>query len=332
MPHEDGATDEDGPQAIGATVRSEAQAGESHARRGKEARAPSCAPDGCQGQEGPHDGEEDDGSASRAPHGAARPLAPSDRVRPARPGTRRALLPEIAGRRIGARCVRGYAIACDAYETTFERLDVEAWERATAPTPRAFGPGEVDGRFPPAVRIGYARAMGSAYATAELATPLGVLRMAATEKGLVRVGLPRTTGAGFEGGLEAAIHGSIRVRRLDILDEARRELEEYFAGRRRGFSVELDLRGTPFQCAVWRALVEIPFGRTCSYAEIARVVGNPRALRAVGAANAANPLPIVVPCHRVIAADGGLGGYSGGLDVKRWLLAHEKAIAPESLL
>jgi methylated-DNA-[protein]-cysteine S-methyltransferase len=101
------------------------------------------------------------------------------------------------------------------------------------------------------------------------------------------------------------------------------QLREYFAGRRRSFDLPLDCRGTAFQCAVWRELRSIPFGEVISYRELARRVGRPQGSRAVGQANGRNPLPIVVPCHRVIAADGSLGGFSGGLPVKAKLLAHE---------
>jgi O-6-methylguanine DNA methyltransferase len=104
------------------------------------------------------------------------------------------------------------------------------------------------------------------------------------------------------------------------------ELEEYFAGRRREFTFPLDLRGTVFQLACWRALQAIPYGETRSYAAIARSVGKPNAFRAVGMANNRNPIAIVVPCHRVIASDGKLCGYGGGLDVKRKLLELEGAL------
>ena len=106
-----------------------------------------------------------------------------------------------------------------------------------------------------------------------------------------------------------------------------RELEEYFAGQRREFSFPLDLRGTEFQVACWRALVRIPYGETRSYADIARAVGRPQGFRAVGMANNRNPIAIVVPCHRVIASDGTLCGYGGGLDVKRKLLELEGALS-----
>src|SRR6202045_2323449 len=105
------------------------------------------------------------------------------------------------------------------------------------------------------------------------------------------------------------------------------ELDEYFAGKRREFTFPLDLRGTDFQLACWRALLSIPYGETRSYADIARAVGKPNAFRAVGMANNRNPMAIVVPCHRVIASDGGLCGYGGGLEVKRKLLELEGAVS-----
>ena len=106
-----------------------------------------------------------------------------------------------------------------------------------------------------------------------------------------------------------------------------RELEEYFAGQRREFSFPLDLRGTEFQVACWNALLAIPYGETRSYGDIARVVNRPTGFRAVGMANNRNPIAIVVPCHRVIASDGKLCGYGGGLDTKRKLLELEGALS-----
>ncbi len=110
-----------------------------------------------------------------------------------------------------------------------------------------------------------------------------------------------------------------------ILQPYVKELEEYFLGKRREFRFPLDLRGTDFQLACWRALLAIPYGETRSYADIARAVSKPNAFRAVGMANNRNPIAIVVPCHRVIASDGKLCGYGGGLDVKRKLLELEGA-------
>ena len=109
------------------------------------------------------------------------------------------------------------------------------------------------------------------------------------------------------------------------LAAARAQLDEYFAGHRRDFDLPLAPRGPEFQRRVWEALRRIPFGTTTSYAALAARIGSPTAVRAVGAANGRNPLPIVVPCHRVIGADGSLTGFGGGIERKRWLLAHEGA-------
>jgi methylated-DNA-[protein]-cysteine S-methyltransferase len=101
------------------------------------------------------------------------------------------------------------------------------------------------------------------------------------------------------------------------------QLTEYFSGTRRTFDVELALRGTPFQVAVWEELCRIPYGDTITYAELARRIGRPSAVRAVGAANGANPIPVIVPCHRVIGSNGTLTGYGGGIERKQFLLALE---------
>jgi methylated-DNA-[protein]-cysteine S-methyltransferase len=112
------------------------------------------------------------------------------------------------------------------------------------------------------------------------------------------------------------------------LEALKRQLGEYFAGRRRSFDLELAPRGTPFQLKVWAALREIPYGETRSYGELARGLGRPRASRAVGAANGANPIPIVIPCHRVVGCDGSLTGFGGGLAVKALLLDLEAGGRP----
>ena len=116
------------------------------------------------------------------------------------------------------------------------------------------------------------------------------------------------------------------------LAEAVRQLREYFAGKRRDFDLPLAPEGTDFQRKVWRKLQEIPYGETISYGELAKRVGNPKASRAVGSANGKNRIPIVIPCHRVIAGDGGLGGFGGGLTTKEKLLALEKSRSPERRL
>ena len=156
-------------------------------------------------------------------------------------------------------------------------------------------------------------------------TPVGTLLLAATPTGLVRVAYERE---GHDRVLaELAERISPRVLRAPHrLEAAVRQLEEYFAGERTGFDLPLDLalsRG--FRQRVQRHLPQIPYGRTRSYGEVARSVGSPRAVRAVGTACATNPLPVVVPCHRVLRADGGPGGYVGGLDAKAALLELERA-------
>ncbi len=109
-----------------------------------------------------------------------------------------------------------------------------------------------------------------------------------------------------------------------LLAECRRQLEEYFSGKRRQFDFSLDPQGTAFEKEVWQRLKRIPYGRTASYKEIAQDIGRPRAARAVGAANGKNPLAVIVPCHRVVGHNGSLTGYGGGLWRKQWLLDHER--------
>ena len=144
-------------------------------------------------------------------------------------------------------------------------------------------------------------------------SPAGPLYLAASEKGLVRLE--------FEGRVQKMNPDSIRLQESKrILAPYLRQLDEYFAGKRRDFSIPLDLRGTDFQLACWHALLEIPYGETRSYRDIAQAIGHPHAYRAVGMSNNRNPVAIIVPCHRVIASSGSLCGYGGGLDIKRQLL------------
>lgn len=117
------------------------------------------------------------------------------------------------------------------------------------------------------------------------------------------------------------------IERAGAFDGVVRQIAEYFAGTRRAFELALQPDGTPFQRAVWSALERIPFGETITYAELARRIDNPRAVRAVGLANGANPIALIVPCHRVIGANGSLVGYGGGLDRKTFLLALERRVA-----
>jgi methylated-DNA-[protein]-cysteine S-methyltransferase len=160
-------------------------------------------------------------------------------------------------------------------------------------------------------------------AVATTDTPIGTLSLAATRNGLVRVGFPRE-GNGFVEELAQSL--SPRVVELPSrLDDARRQLDEYFAGRRYRFELDVDLAlAHGFRRIVLERLFEdVGFGQTLSYLELAERAGSPRASRAVGSAMATNPIPIVVPCHRVLRTGGKLGGYGGGLDVKRYLLALE---------
>ena len=174
--------------------------------------------------------------------------------------------------------------------------------------------------------------MGERFAVTELDSPVGRLRLAASERGLARLGLPRGGDHGVSGWVRQHLPDAEEVAWLPALERTSRELDEYFNGCRVDFEVPLDLRGTPFQLDVWNALREIPFGQTRTYAEIGRAVGRPRAARAVGTANASNPIPLIVPCHRVIAAGGKLGGYAGGLAIKRRLLALESEAARADLI
>jgi O-6-methylguanine DNA methyltransferase len=168
--------------------------------------------------------------------------------------------------------------------------------------------------------------------SARFESPIGALRIASTEVGVAYLGLPRAGGRGFAGWLARSAHGARHEQAYAPNREAIRQVIEYLEGKRSDFDLRLDLRGTPFQRSVWNALLEIPYGATRSYADVARAVGNPNAVRAVGTANGTNPIPLVVPCHRVIATGGKLGGYSGGLDLKRRLLAMEQSSCHQGTL
>tara|TARA_R110002126_G_scaffold163110_7_gene311045 strand:- start:2263 stop:2730 length:468 start_codon:yes stop_codon:yes gene_type:complete len=139
--------------------------------------------------------------------------------------------------------------------------------------------------------------------------PLGMVQICASEQGITKISL-----------------GVTQVQpdsQSDLTQLAAHQLQQYFAGRLSQFTLPLAAAGTTFQQQVWQALCQLPYGQTCSYAAIANSIANPKAVRAVGAANGKNPIAIVVPCHRVIGANGTLTGYAGGLDKKAWLLTHE---------
>jgi len=147
------------------------------------------------------------------------------------------------------------------------------------------------------------------YATTE--TPLGTILVGSNERGLTAVRF----------GGELPPEGALNA---DVNAEPLRQLQEYFKGQRTGFELQIDLVGTDFQRAVWQQLLQIPYGETCCYADIAARLNKPGASRAVGMANHNNPIAIVVPCHRVIGRDGALTGYAGGIHLKQKLLAIEK--------
>src|ERR1700761_7495610 len=150
-------------------------------------------------------------------------------------------------------------------------------------------------------------------------SPVGNLKLVASDKGLVAIlwQNDKPSRVRLSELVEDATH--------PILLETERQLGEYFAGKRKTFSVPLEMRGTSFQKNVWEALLAIPFGETRSYGQLARLLGNPQAMRAVGAANGRNPISIIVPCHRVIGSSGALTGFAGGLKTKQHLLSLENA-------
>jgi methylated-DNA-[protein]-cysteine S-methyltransferase len=150
-------------------------------------------------------------------------------------------------------------------------------------------------------------------------SPVGRLTLVANDEGLAAILWENDRPGRVKLNIEAEDLGH------PLLIEAERQLQEYFAGRRTTFALALDLAGTPFQRAVWDALLTIPFGQTRTYGDIARQIGSPDAVRAVGAANGRNPVSIVAPCHRVIGSDGKLTGFAGGLEAKARLLALEQA-------
>lgn len=173
--------------------------------------------------------------------------------------------------------------------------------------------------------------------TRTLVSPIGPLTLVAVGDELAEVRLPDEPTAGRRAGWKSRERAAAADPSLGadppgtlVLVEAARQLTAYFAGGRRAFELPLALRGTPFQLAVWRELLRVPFGTTVTYAELAARVGRPGAARAVGRAVGQNPLAVVVPCHRVIGADRGLTGYGGGLEAKAALLALEAGVSPEA--
>ena len=152
----------------------------------------------------------------------------------------------------------------------------------------------------------------------DIASPVGQLKLVASDKGLTAILWENDKPARVSLGMLA------RNENHPTLLEAERQLGEYFAGKRQTFSIALDMKGTPFQKNVWEQLLAIPFGETRSYGQLARALGKPQAMRAVGAANGRNPISIIVPCHRVIGSSGKLTGFAGGLETKARLLSLER--------
>jgi methylated-DNA-[protein]-cysteine S-methyltransferase len=160
-----------------------------------------------------------------------------------------------------------------------------------------------------------------AYTSAD--SPFGTLLLATTPRGLVRVGLPNQDADELLGDLARRVSPRV-VETAAPLDDARRELDLYFEGRRESFDLPLDWQlSGGFRLAVQHAITAIPYGQTRTYTEMATIAGNERAVRAAGTACGSNPLPLVVPCHRVLRSNGGLGGYGGGLPMKEGLLRLE---------
>jgi methylated-DNA-[protein]-cysteine S-methyltransferase len=153
-------------------------------------------------------------------------------------------------------------------------------------------------------------------------TPIGTLTLAADANGLRHIEFPSNRHPVDRAGWVPGADGIA----ADIIESTARQLREYFDGARRDFDLPLAPEGTAFQCEVWRTLATIPYGQTWSYRDLAHAIGKPAAVRAVGAANGRNPLPIVLPCHRVIGADGSLTGFGGGLPIKAALLRLEGAL------
>jgi methylated-DNA-[protein]-cysteine S-methyltransferase len=176
----------------------------------------------------------------------------------------------------------------------------------------------VDGNFsnPNTLKNQKAEAMGLAYKMIE--SPIGRLKLVASEKSLVAILWQKDSPR------RVRLNELVANDQHPVLIETERQLGEYFAGKRKAFSIPLDMRGTRFQKDVWKALLAIPFGETRSYGQLATQLGNPRATRAIGAANGRNPVSIIVPCHRVIGSSGKLTGFAGGLEAKAHLLSLER--------
>ncbi|WP_299434239.1 methylated-DNA--[protein]-cysteine S-methyltransferase [uncultured Aquimarina sp.] len=155
--------------------------------------------------------------------------------------------------------------------------------------------------------------------TVFIETPLGIASISGDENGVTKISITEDTKE----------KPSTKI--PDVLEEATAQLQDYFDGKRNNFDIKLNPSGTDFQKKVWKELSKIPFGKTVSYLDIAKRLGDPKCIRAAASANGKNPLWVVVPCHRVIGSDGSLTGYAGGLWRKKWLLDHENPVKQQSL-
>ena len=164
-------------------------------------------------------------------------------------------------------------------------------------------------------------------AVARYESPVGLLKLVASERGLRAILWPLDA---TDAQIDRVRLGKVARRSTPVLDDAERQLDEYFNGTRLAFDLLLDLQGTDFQRDVWLSLADVGFGKTRSYGEQAKRLDRPTATRAVAAANGKNPIPIVVPCHRVVGSNGKLTGFAGGLDTKAWLLDHEFSVRAAS--
>ncbi|MFN3255693.1 MAG: methylated-DNA--[protein]-cysteine S-methyltransferase [Ilumatobacter sp.] len=177
-------------------------------------------------------------------------------------------------------------------------------------------------------------ASGERLSRAVITGPLGGLTLIVSDVGLRALLWPdepvgRVPSAGLA--TEQRDRDIVDPRHRPLIDDARDQIEEYFAGTRLVFDLPLDPVGTPFQCEVWNVLRSIPYGATMSYGEQARQLGDVNKARAVGAANGRNPISIIVPCHRVVGSNGSLTGFAGGVEAKRWLLDHERRVSGRTL-
>lgn len=151
-----------------------------------------------------------------------------------------------------------------------------------------------------------------------IASPIGNLKLIGSDSGLSEV-------------IFLGESGNISEEIPELLKHPKYQLQEYFTGKRTIFELKLELKGTEFQKRVWKKLLEIPFGKTISYKELAENLGNLNVVRAAASANGKNPIPVIIPCHRVIGSDGSLTGFSGGLERKKWLLEHENPSKQQQL-